>query len=359
MLTAHRQLHFWLTVIAVFLVVIWALKPMLLPFVAGLAIAYFLNPVVVMLCRAGMSRTRGAAIVLLGFIIIAVAVLVVIVPLFHSQAAALIEAAPSYADRLHQNLMPWLENMLSKLSPDDVAKLRTAAGDHAGEAINWMGRFLRHVLSGGFAILDILTLIFITPLVAFYILRDWERLTTVIDNALPRRYYEIIRSQLNAIDRTLAGFVRGQALVCIALGIYYALALSMSGLDFGTAIGLTTGMLAFIPYVGTTFGWVASLLLSAVQFGDWGHSGMIIAIFAAGQIIEGYFLTPKLVGDRVGLHPVWIIFGIFAGASLLGFLGVLIAVPVSAVIGVLLRFGMQQYRASKYYQDVHHGPSVL
>ena len=182
-------------------------------------------------------------------------------------------------------------------------------------------------------------------------------MTQAIDRALPRRHYTTIRMQLNEIDRTLAGFVRGQGLVCIALGTFYATGLSIVGLDFGVAIGLTAGLISFIPYVGTAFGMITSLVLGAIQFGDWPHIAGILAVFGIGQIMEGYFLTPKLVGDRVGLHPVWIMFGLFAGASLLGFLGMLIAVPVSAVIGVLVRFLMQQYQASAFYQDDNPSPS--
>jgi predicted PurR-regulated permease PerM len=352
MMTAHQQFRFWLGATGIFMFLVWLLSPMLLPFVAGLAIAYFLNPVVVVLRRSKLSRPAGSAIVLLGFIVVVIAIMLLIVPLFQSQVTALINAIPGYAERLHQNFMPWLNDLLSKLSPEDREKLRAAAGEHVGEAINWMAKFFQRLLSGGFALLDILTLVFITPLVAFYVLRDWEKLTKVIDNALPRRYYDVIHAQLHQIDQTLAGFVRGQALVCISLGFYYSVALSLTGLEFGAAVGLTTGLLAFIPYAGTTFGWATSLLLAAMQFGDFDHLAKIIIVFVIGQIVEGYFLTPKLVGDRVGLHPVWILFGLFAGASLLGFTGMLIAVPVAAVVGVLLRFGMQQYRASSYYQDV-------
>ncbi|MGB4100745.1 MAG: AI-2E family transporter [Alphaproteobacteria bacterium] len=352
MIPAYQQFRFWLIATGIFMFLVWLLRPMLLPFVAGLAIAYFLNPVVKLLGSGGLARPAGAAMVLLGFIILVVAIMFLIVPLFESQVTALIHAIPGYADRLQQDILPKFNTLLEKLSPEDREKLRLAAGEHLGDAINWVGKFLKHILSGGFALLDILTLVFITPLVAFYLLRDWEHMTRTIDQALPRRYYDTIRAQLRQIDTTLAGFVRGQALVCVTLGVYYASALSLTGLNFGVAIGLTTGLLSFIPYAGTTFGWAASLLLAAMQFGDLQHLGMIVIVFAIGQIIESYFLTPKLVGDRVGLHPVWILFALLAGASLLGFTGMLIAVPVAAIIGVLTRFGLQQYRNSKYYQDI-------
>ncbi len=345
------QVRFWLLAAVAFLVIIWALRPMLLPFVAGLAIAYFLNPPVAALCRHGLSRMAATALVMLLAIAAAFAVLLLIVPLLHSQIMALIQAMPTYSALAHDKILPWVTNVLEKLSPDDVEKIRASAGEHAGAALNWLADFFKRLLSGGFAIFDILTLMFITPLVAFYILRDWPALTGVIDRALPRRHYDVIRHQLNLMDQTLAGFVRGQALVCLSLGFIYAVGLSIVGLDFGVAVGLTAGLISFIPYVGSAFGLITSVILGAIQFGDWQHLAAILAVFGVGQIMEGYVLTPKLVGDRVGLHPVWIMFGLFAGASLMGFLGMLIAVPVSAVIGVLLRFAMHQYQASAYYRQ--------
>lgn len=350
-MSTQAQIRFWLLATGLFLLVVWALRGVLLPFVAGFAIAYFLNPPVAALCRQKLPRAAAAGITILAAIFVAVAIVLLILPVLQSQFLALINVVPTYAETFHSRVVPWLMHVAEKLSPDDVEKLRGALSDHAGAAMNWVAQFLKQVLSGSLAIFDILTLVFITPLVAFYVLRDWETLTGVIDRALPRRHYAVIRAQLNAIDQTLAGFVRGQALVCISLGIFYATGLTMLGLDFGAAVGLTTGVLSFIPYVGSTFGLLMSLILGAGQFGDWPHLVGILAVFGCGQILEGYILTPKLVGDRVGLHPVWIIFGLFAGASLLGFLGMLIAVPVAAVIGVLLRFGMTQYRDSAYYRD--------
>jgi len=350
-MNTQTQIRFWLLAMAGFLFIVWALSPMLLPFVAGLAIAYFLNPLVVALRRFNFSRATGASVIILCAILAAVAIVLLILPLLQNQVTALVNAVPAYNATLHNKIMPWLMTMLDKFSPEDVEKIRNAASEHIGEAINWVAQFFKRILTGGLAIFDVLTLVFITPLVAFYVLRDWEHLTKTIDRALPRKHYAVIREQLNRIDQTLAGFVRGQSLVCLSLGTIYATGLTLVGLDFGVAIGLTAGILSFIPYVGSSFVLVTGLVLGAVQFGDWAHVVGILVVFTIGQIMEGYVLTPKLVGDRVGLHPVWIMFGLFAGASLLGFLGMLIAVPVSAVIGVLVRFAMQQYQASAYYRD--------
>ena len=345
------QKRFWLIALIALLVVLWALKPMLLPFVVGMAIAYFLNPPVNALSRLGLPRWLGTLTALLGFALVVVLMLLLIVPLLQSQIGALLQALPAYIQTLRDHIQPWAEQWMAKLSPDDVEKLRTAAGEYAGSVVGWSAKLVQGVISNSLALFDILTLLIITPVVAFYLLRDWPKLTRTLDKLLPRKQYALIRAELAEIDRTLSGFVRGQALVCLALGLIYGIGLSLVGLKYGATIGIIAGFLSFIPYVGSTFGWVASLALGFTQFDDHLHLGLIIGIFAIGQILEGYVLTPKLVGDRVGLHPVWILFALFAGGSLMGFVGVLIAVPVAAVIGVLTRFALRHYRASSFYGD--------
>ncbi|MGH7186923.1 MAG: AI-2E family transporter, partial [Pseudomonadota bacterium] len=214
---------------------------------------------------------------------------------------------------------------------------------------NWTLQALGGLLSGGLALVNILSLLFITPVVTFYLLRDWDRIVKQIDALLPREHAETIREQARLVNETLSGFVRGQATVCFLLGGFYAVALSLAGLDFGLVIGLIAGALSFIPFVGTIFGFVASVGLAFAQFDQWHRIAIVVAIFLVGQFVEGNFLTPKLVGDRVRLHPVWIIFALLAGAALFGFVGLLLAVPVAAVIGVLIRFAVSRYTASPLY----------
>src|SRR5690606_34210818 len=197
---------------------------------------------------------------------------------------------------------------------------------------------------------NLLALLFITPIVAFFLLRDWDDIVGRLDKWLPRPWAGVIREQAALIDETLAGFVRGQALVCLFLGTFYAVVLTVVGLDFGITIGLITGILSFIPYVGTTFGFVTSIAVAFAQFSEWLPILLVAGLFIAGQAIEGNFLTPKLVGDRVGLHPVWVIFALLAAGSLFGFVGVLLAIPVAAVIGVLARFVLGRYLTSRYYR---------
>ncbi|WP_051340421.1 AI-2E family transporter [Azospirillum halopraeferens] len=345
-----KQVRFWLIGFALFAVALWVLSGMLLPFVTGLAIAYFLDPLVDRLEAVRLPRWLGTTLVLLFFVLVLAAVVVLLLPLVQAQVLLLIETLPHYAAIVRERVEPLVARALEEMSPEDVERLRTAAGQHAGEAVVWIGRVLRTILTGGMALFDVLSVLFITPIVAFYLLRDWDRLVGSVDAWLPRMHAPTIREQAREVDATLAGFLRGQATVCLALGVFYAVALSMAGLNFGLVIGLLSGLLSFIPYVGTLFGFAASTGLALIQFDEWWRVGLVVGIFLFGQAVEGNVLTPKLVGDRVGLHPVWVMFALLAGASLFGFLGVLIAVPVAAVIGVLTRFALRQYLSSPYYR---------
>lgn len=341
--------RFWLIVAVAFAVILWALRPMLLPFVAGATIAYFLDPIVERLTGWSVPRWLGTVIALLSFVLFVVLLLVLLVPLIQSQIEMLIQALPEYIATVQAKVMPTVYDWLHKLSPRDVERLRSAAGDYAGTAVQWVGNLLRSLVTKGFALFDIMTLLIITPVVAFYLLRDWPKVTHTIDMMVPRKQHGLFRRAFGEIDRTLSGFLRGQALVCLSLGIIYSVGLSLVGLNYGATIGIIAGVLSFIPYVGSGFGLIVSMILAFIQFDEATSIIMVFGVFMVGQILEGYVLTPKLVGDRVGLHPVWILFALFAGGSLLGFLGVLIAVPVAAIFGVLIRLGLSYYRASPLY----------
>jgi predicted PurR-regulated permease PerM len=204
--------------------------------------------------------------------------------------------------------------------------------------------------SQGLALVGLISLIFITPVVAFYMLLDWDRMVARVDELLPREHAETIRGLAREINEVLAGFLRGQGLVCLFLGVFYAAGLSLVGLKFGLIVGIVTGVLSFIPYLGTVTGFVASVALACFQFWpDYAHIGLVIGIFILGQFIEGNFLQPKLVGNKVRLHPVWVMFAILAFGSLFGFAGALIALPVAAAIGVVARFGIARYEHSRLY----------
>ena len=345
---------FWAAVAAGALLLLWLLSPMLLPFVAGMAIAYFLDPVADRLERAGMGRTAATALITALFFIAVIAVLLLILPVLQSQLAGFLSRLPDYVLALRDLIAPLAERVLGEIDWDQpAAELKRVLTEHRDQALALLRNVLGGLLGGGLAVLNILSLVVITPVVAFYLLRDWDRLTARVDALLPRPQAETIRAQAREIDRVLAGFARGQASVCLILAAYYGLALSLIGLDFGLVIGLSAGLLSFIPYVGAGLGLIASVGLALIQFGlDYVMVGAVLAVFVLGQAVEGNFLTPKLVGAQVGLHPVWIIFGLLAGASLFGFVGMLLAVPVFAVIGVLVRFALQRYEDSRLY----HGP---
>ena len=343
--------RFWLILLAAFIGALWLFKPVLLPFLAGLAIAYFLEPLVSKLEKRGVPRWAGAMTVLSGFILIVVTMILLIWPLVHSQFVALVNALPDYTGKVREHYVPWAQDWLSRFSPEDVERIRDAAAQSSGDAVDWITQTVRHLVTGGFALIDAIALSILTPVTAFHVLRDWKKLTEVVDQLIPRRHYIVVRQQMAEIDQTLSGFVRGQAIVCLILGFVYSTGLALNGLKYGATVGILAGILTIIPYVGTAFGWATSFLLAFVQFdGDWLRIGLVMAVFAVGHFFEAYVLTPRLVGHRVGLHPIWILFALIAGVKLMGFTGVLIAVPTAAVIGVLIRFAVREYKDSSLYK---------
>jgi predicted PurR-regulated permease PerM len=349
-MNGQRQLWFWLLALLLFLVTIYLLRSVLLPFVAGLAIAYFLNPVCDRLESMGCSRPAATVIVSIGVAMVLAAALILVLPVLERQIVDFAAGLPGYADALIAHLLPWLRTLASKFGFTSLADIGAGASGQAASVVPWIGKALGRVVGSGVAIANLLSLLFITPVVAFYMLRDWERLVAEVDALLPLRHAETIRIQLRAIDRTLAGFARGQAMVCLILAAYYGTGLSLTGLNFGLAIGVGIGFLAFIPYVGSILGFIVSVGLATIQFDDWTRVGLVVVLFALGQILEGYVLTPRLVGGRVGLHPVWVIFSLLAGGALFGFLGLLLAVPSAASIGVLIRFTVERYRQSSLFR---------
>ncbi len=230
-------------------------------------------------------------------------------------------------------------------------KLRDLVGGQAGAMLAFLAAALSRIVGGGFALFNVLSLVVVTPVVAFYLLRDWRRAVARIDSWLPRRYAGVLRAQAREVDRILSAWLRGQALCCLVLAMFYAVALSAVGLDLGLIVGISAGLLSFIPYVGSITGGVASIGLAFAQFPTWTGVATVAGVFVVGQILEGYVIYPRFLGDRVELHAVWVIFALFAGGAAFGFLGVLLAVPVTAAIGVLLRFWLRRYLQSPLYLD--------
>jgi len=352
-MTMRRVTIFWSVLAASALFLLWRVSEILLPFFVGMAIAYLLDPLVDALERRRLPRWLGTAVVTTGFFALAALFLLLLAPLFYSQFFALAAKLPQLVTVLRDRLDPLLAALQMNLgmAPEEVQTVREAASSQATKALQWGAGMIGSVLTGGLAVVNLLSLLFITPVVVFYMLRDWDLMVDRIDGWLPRRSRAVIRQQLGEVDRILAGFARGQALLCLTLGSFYAVSLSAVGLDFGFVIGVATGILSFIPYVGTLTGAVLSIGFALLQYETWGPVAVVAGIFLFGQVVEGNVLQPLLVGDRVGLHPVWVIFALLAGGALMGFVGILVAIPVAATIGVLIRFVLGRYLKSDYYLE--------
>lgn len=348
-MSPEKQVWFWLGGLASFVLLLYILSGVLTPFVAGLAVAYFLDPLADRLERTLKSRAAATALILLAFFAVVGGLGTALFPLLQAQVMGLVARLPEAVQAAHDLLDPLVAQVQAQLGADDIQKLKDSAGAFAGNAVAWAVEMLKNLFLGGKAVVNTLSLLFITPVVAFFLLRDWDTLVHRVDDLLPRHSAATIRQQFKDIDATIAGFVRGQATVCLALGAIYAVGLTLAGLDFGLLIGLGTGLLAFVPYVGMMIGLIVAFAVALIQFSDPLSFVLVGAVFAAGQGLDAAFLTPNLVGGRVGLHPVWIIFALMAGGSLFGFTGVLLAVPTAAVIGVLVRFAIGRYRASALY----------
>lgn len=348
-MTTRQQATAWIIGFGVFIALLVLLGNALLPFVAGMAIAYFLDPACDKLESWGCSRIVATSLITFFFFALLVAVLMLVVPLVTAQMIHFAERVPGYFAALREKAIFLMGLIESRLAEEQIRQLENAFASASKQALTFAGGFANHLLSGIGSLFSLLSLAVITPVVTFYLLRDWDRIIAKIDSWLPRNRQKLIHEQVGLIDETLAGFARGQAMVCFMLGLFYAVGLSIAGLEFGMVVGFVTGLISFVPYFGMLFGFVAGMGIAIAQFGELVPILIVAAVFGAGQLLEGNFLTPKLVGDRVGLHAVWIIFALLAGGSLFGFLGVMLAVPIMAVIGVLIRFILSQYLASPMY----------
>ncbi|HTQ83905.1 MAG TPA: AI-2E family transporter [Pseudolabrys sp.] len=345
----RRHVPFWSAALAVLVLLLWLLSDILLPFVAGLVIAYLLNPLVDRLERLGVHRLIAAlSIIVLAVLAFVVAILLV-APILGSQLSSFIEHIPGYVGKLQTLIIeqsrPWVQKLVG--AGFDPEK---GMGDLVTQGVGWLTAFLKSLWSGGRALLSLFSLIVVTPVVAFYLLYDWHKMLRSVDNAVPVQRRATVRRLARECDAAISGFVRGQTAVCLILGTFYAAALTLAGLNFGLLIGLIAGLITFVPYVGSLTGLILGLGVAVAQFWPhWGWILMVAAIFIGGQFFEGNILSPKLVGERVGLHPVWVIFALLAFGYLFGFVGLLVAVPLAATIGVLARFALECYRESSLY----------
>lgn len=350
--TIKPAFAFWLGLLAFFVGLMWLFQSIMLPFVLGVVIAYLLNPAVQAFERAAWPRWAAVLFLLCVFLGVVALGFVLLVPVLFNEVSQIATRAPVWFT-VAQEFLRNLAARFGVVVPADAQALLIQFQDQiqsqAGQIFNVGRNVLSGLLAGGAAIASFAAFAALMPIVAFYTMADWPKITRTLNDLLPRQHAAVIVDLLAQIDRSIAGFIRGQLMVCLFLGLFYGIGLSAIGLDYGFVIGMSAGILAIMPYVGSGFGLVASTSVAWFTTGDPVMVGLALAIFVIGQLIEGNFLTPKLVGENVGLHPLWIIFALMAGGSLMGFTGLLIAVPVAAVLGVMVRFSISEYKKSAYY----------
>ena len=352
-LPVKDQLKYWGIAALVFFVVLWFLGNIILPFLVGGAIAYFLDPIADRLQRAGMSRTAATALITVVAALVFAALVLSVIPTLIHQLAALIDAVPELVTQFQTFLVtrfPELQDSTST-ARQTLAQIAQAIQAQGGQLANGL-------ISSALTVVGAVVFLVVVPVVAFYMLLDWDRMVARIDALIPRDHADTVRQLAREIDAVLAGFVRGQVSVCLILGTFYSVALMIAGLQFGLVVGAIAGAITFIPYVGSLVGGALAIGLALFQFwGDWMSIAIVAAIFAAGQFLEGNILTPRLVGKSVGLHPVWLLFALSAFGAVFGFVGMLVAVPVAAALGVFARFGIAQYQKSQLYRGIEPHPA--
>ncbi|MEO3387672.1 AI-2E family transporter [Mesorhizobium sp. CAU 1741] len=353
----RRQIMFWFAAAVVFIVFLYVFSSVLLPFFAGMILAYFLDPVADRFERWGLSRMAATVLILVLFIVVLALGMMLVIPILASQAAEFLGRLPDYFTRLQSLVTSFDPEWLGRTVGVDPESLREGLTSLLQEGTGFITGLFSSLVSSGRTLIDIAGLFVITPVVAFYMLLDWDRMVARVDSWVPRDHLGTVRKIANDIDLAVAGFVRGQGTVCLILGIFYAVGLTIVGLNFGLLIGLFTGLIGFIPYVGSMIGLILSLGVALVQFWPEWHWVVVVAvIFFAGQFVEGNILQPNLVGKSVGLHPVWLMFALFAFGALFGFVGLLVAVPAAAAVGVLVRFALSRYLQSPFYRG--HAPDA-
>lgn len=352
-LPIRQQAKYWGIAAVVFLAALWGLGNVILPFLVGGAIAYFLDPVADRIERMGLSRTAATSIISIVALMIFALLALLVVPMLVRQLVQLVNAAPTIFGELQGFLSTNFPSIM-----DQESVLRETLNS-IGKTIQARGAELAgSVLNSALSVINAVVFIVVVPVVAFYLLLDWDNMVARIDSLVPVDHRETIRQLSRDIDRVLAGFVRGQVSVCLILGTFYSVALILAGLDFGLIVGAIAGIITFIPYVGALIGGALAIGLAFFQFwGEWLQIGIVAGIFALGQFLEGNIITPRLVGGSVGLHPVWLLFALSAFGTLFGFVGMLVAVPVAAAIGVLARFAIAQYLGSRLYRGLETGES--
>jgi predicted PurR-regulated permease PerM len=360
-MSVERQVIFWGLVLAALGFALQLLGSTVAPFVAGIALGYLLDPLVGKLERLGLNRLGAALVILVAFVAIFALALIVAVPILGNQLIAFAQKLPGYvvglqslaieeANALNEKYLGHWFDAFGLSQQLSSAQIQKSIGDFVTQGAQWLVNFMRSLVSGGAAVFSFFSLLIITPVVAFYILVDWHRMVAEIDGWLPLDHRDHLRAIAREIDHALSGFIRGQSLVCLFLGLWYGVGLTLVGLDFGFLIGVIAGVLSFVPYVGSLIALIFAIGVSLVQ--GWPSLklfAMAVSVVVAGQFLEGYVVSPKLVGESVGLHPVWLMFALLAFGQLFGFAGLVVAVPAAAAIGVIVRHLIGLYLASPFY----------
>ena len=343
--------YMWVVIFVIFFYLLYILRSVLMPFVAGILLAYLLDPVVEKLQKLKMSRLWATLVVCLLAILIIVPALVFLGGMIENQVSLLLQATPKYLRLIMDKVKPAIESLLEKFPDLKNSGFEDMVKGNISNGLKFVGKVLTKLLSNSFAFINLLSLILIMPIVTFYMLRDWGAFVKKFEELLPKKSKKRILDVMQEINKIIAGFIRGQISVCLILGAFYSIGLKLVGLELGLLVGFIAGVISFIPYVGSITGFVLGVVLAFAQYGDITHVLYVVGVFMAGQFLEGNFLTPKLVGESVGLHPVWVMFALLAGGVLLGFLGLMLAVPLAAIIGVLVRHGIKRYKMSSLYLD--------
>ncbi|MBQ9090197.1 MAG: AI-2E family transporter [Alphaproteobacteria bacterium] len=328
----------------------YSISGILLPFILAFVFAYFLHPAVQSLEKRHLSRTFATGIVITGFVVFILSVLLIIIPILQAQVMALFAKVPLLADTLKEQIQSLVVYAKQMISPEQLADISNTVSQSVGMVLKSVANGLLNILTGGVVLFNVISMLMITPIVLFYVLRDWQGVENQMSDLIPEKNKKSVMPLLQEINTTLSGFIRGQSMVCLSLGLFYGIGLSIIGLESGLLVGLLSGILSFIPYFGFLTGVILSIFLAITTHASLPLWIGIAIVFTLGQILEGYVLTPKLVGDKVGLHPVWVIFALFAGGALLGFVGVLLAVPIAAVLAIFIRRTLSWYRTSIIYK---------
>lgn len=347
------DLHYlwWLALATVTGVLLYLLSPILTPFLLAGIIAYICNPLMTRMAAGKIPRALGAILVMALLLGMLTALLLIMLPLFEMEISRLIERAPTYLETIKNSLIPWLETHLGISLQLDVATLKQALAQHWQSAGGLVAKLLPSLTSGGMVVVEFFMNLLLVPVVLFYLLRDWDGLIRRVDEMIPRRWHEQAHTLAHATDSVLAEFLRGQLAVMLLMSICYVAGLWLVGLEFALPIGLLAGFLVFVPYLGAAVGLILATMAALMQFQGWSGLLPVWAVFAVGQLLEGMIVTPWLVGDRIGLHPVMVIFALLAFGQLFGFFGILLALPVSAALLIWLRHAREKYMQSDLYNS--------